>query len=143
MLLIDYASVTLAVIVDLRSGIRRAKQEGRPPTSRGYRRSVDKCLRYLLTLIAFSIVDAMIVVASMLFRSTMGWAIPVFPVCTTMCALLLTLIEGKSVMENTQRRTDFTSAADAARSLLTDRRLTELVKTLRNLLSDAPDDLDK
>ena len=60
MLLIDYAAVIIAVVIDLRSGLRRARREGQPLTSGGYRRSVDKCLRYLLTLMAFTTVDAMI-----------------------------------------------------------------------------------
>ena len=132
MLLIDYTAVIIAVVIDLRSGLRRARRGGQPLTSGGYRRSVDKCLRYLLTLMAFTTVDAMIVVASMLFRSTRGWAIPVFPFCTTLCGLLLALIEGKSVMENTQRRSDFTETARAALSLLTDEQFTSLIDTLRS-----------
>lgn len=133
MLLIDYAAVVLAVIIDLRSAIRRARRLGAPLSSKGYRRSVDKCLRYMLTMLAFSAIDAMIVAGAMLFRSTMGWSVPVFPLCTTICGLLLALIEGKSVMENSQRRADFTQAIQSAVSLLSDRQLTALLDAIRAL----------
>lgn len=136
MLLIDYAAVIAAILVDLRSGTLRARREGRQRTSRGYRCSVDKASRYLITLIALTVVDAMIVSAALMLRSTMQWAIPVFPLFTTLGALALAMIEGKSVMENTQRRTDFTKAAASVNDLLNNKELRKLIASLRELLPD-------
>lgn len=136
MLLIDYFAVITAVMIDLRSGVLRARREGKPRTSGGYRRTVEKLSRYLITLLALSAVDAMLVGAALLFRSTMEWAVPVFPLFTTLGAIALTLIEGKSVMENSQRRQDFSSAAASAAEMLTDTELRRLMSTLRNLINE-------
>lgn len=138
MLLTDYAAVVVAILVDLRSGTLRARREGRPRTSRGYRRTVEKASRYLVTLLALSVIDAMIVGAAMLFRSTMHWEVPVFPLFTTVGAVALTLIESRSVVENSQNRADFTSTAAKATSLLTDKEVRALIDAVRRLL-DASD----
>ncbi len=135
MIFVDYAAVISAVMIDLRSGILKSRREGKARTSRGYRRSVEKLSRYLNTLLALSAVDMMIVVACMLFRATMDWSVPVFPLFTTLGAVALSLIEGKSVMENSQRATDFTEAAAKARKILTDTEILALIDTLRTLIS--------
>ncbi|WP_304638375.1 hypothetical protein [uncultured Muribaculum sp.] len=137
MLFIDYVSVITAVLIDLRSAIMKARRENRPRTSSGYRRTVEKTSRYLTTLIALTIIDAMIVGAALLFRSTMGWSVPVFPLFTTIGAVGLALIEGKSVMENTQRRSDFTSTASSASDFLSDKEFVRLVESLRLLIGNA------
>ncbi len=134
MLLIDYLSVITVVVIDFRSGILRARRERKPRTSKGYRRSVEKIARYLVTLLALTAVDSMLVVSAMLFRSTMEWAVPVFPIFTTVGAIALSLIEGKSVMENSQCRKDFTSAAASATELLTHAELQRLIAAIRRLL---------
>lgn len=135
MLLIDYLAVIIAVIIDFRSGILRARREEKPRTSKGYRQSVEKLSRYLITLLSLSAVDAMLVAAAMLFRSTMGWNIPAFPLFTSIGAIALSLIEGKSVMENSQRRSDFTSAAASASQLLSNTEIRNLIKLLRHLIN--------
>lgn len=139
MLMLDYAAVIVAVVIDLRSGVIRARREGRRRTSRGYRRTVEKLSRYLTTLLALSAVDALIAGTAMLLVSTMGWNLPVMPLFTTLGALALCFIEGKSVVENTQRRSDFTDAASSVTDLLTDADLRRLASTLRDILRrDSP-----
>lgn len=136
MLFIDYFAVIAAVMVDFRSGTLRAKREGRPRTSRGYRRTVEKLSRYLVTLLALTVVDAMIVGAAMLLRSTMEWQIPVFPLFSTIGAIALALIEGKSVMENSQKTTDFTHAASQAADFLSQKEFLQLLDAIKNLKKD-------
>ena len=58
MILVDYAAVITAIMIDFRSGVLRARRRGIPRTSKGYRRSVDKAARYLVTLLASSAIDA-------------------------------------------------------------------------------------
>lgn len=130
----DYLAVIIAVLIDLRSGTLKAKREGIPRTSRGYRRTVEKLSRYLITLLALSAVDAMIVTAALLLKSTMDWAVPVFPLFTTVGAVALALIEGKSVMENSQRRRDFTDAASEVTTLLNHKEIQKLAETLRKII---------
>ena len=57
LLAVDYLGVIVAVCVDLHSGLRKASRLGQPRTSRGYRRTVDKGLRYLATLLSLTLVD--------------------------------------------------------------------------------------
>ena len=142
MLMLDYAAVICAVVIDLRSGVIRARREGRRRTSRGYRQTVEKLSRYLVTLLALSAVDALIAGTAMLLVSTMGWNLPVMPLFTTLGALALCFIEGKSVVENTQRRADFTDAASSVADLLTDRELQRLATILRRLISSTRPDAD-
>lgn len=134
LLLVDYVAVLVAVVIDLRSGTLKARRNGVPRTSGGYRRTVDKLSRYFITLMALTVIDAMLVVSAMLLRSTMGWSVPVFPLFTTLGAVCLTLIEAKSVMENLQSKTDYTSAADAVAGLLADKSFRALIDALRDVI---------
>ncbi len=133
LLLFDYVGVLLSILIDLRSGTINARRRGVPRTSGGYRRTVDKASRYFITLLALSVIDGVFMVVALLLRSTMGWSIPVLPLFTTIGAISLCLIEAKSVMENTQQKSDFTSAADSLSDLLDDKSLRRLIDALRHL----------
>ncbi len=126
LLFLDFTSVIVAAVCDLVSALRRVRRLGMRRTSRGYRRTVDKLARYFITLMSLAVVDALLIVSALLLRSTMHWSVPVFPLFTTLGALCLTLIETKSVMENTQRRCDMTDAAKVANDLLNDPALQNL-----------------
>lgn len=134
-LIIDYASVTAAALIDLRSALRKCRREGIRRTSRGYRRTVDKLGRYYTTLMALTVIDAMLAVSAIMLRATAGWSLPAFPLFTTLGAVAITLIEVKSVIENTQRRDDFTSTARAITDMLDTPQFRELADRLRDLLA--------
>lgn len=138
-LLLDFFAVMVATVVDLVSALRKAARMGVKRTSRGYRRTVDKLLRYFLTLIALSAVDLLLVISMLSLRSTMGWHLPVFPLFTTVGAVAMTLIEAKSVMENAHKKSDLTSMAEAAAELLSDPSLKSLLEVLRSLRDRLPD----
>lgn len=133
LVLTDYVAVMLAVAVDLRSGTMRARREGRPRTSRGYRRTVDKASRYFVTLLALTIIDVLLVLSVFLLQATAGISLPAFPLFTTLGAIGLTLIEVKSVMENSRHRKDLQDAARSVNDLLQDPAITELMERLREL----------
>lgn len=130
-LVVEYLCVLLAVLVDLRSGVVRARREKRPRTSRGYRRTVEKASRYYMVLFALTIVDVMWMMSALLLRESMGWQLPVFPFVTTVGAVGLSLIEMKSVMENTHSRKELTDAVRAVNELLDDPDVAELVRKIR------------
>lgn len=133
LVLTDYVAVMLAVAVDLRSGTMRSRREGRPRTSRGYRRTVDKASRYFVTLLALTIIDVLLVLSVFLLQATAGISLPAFPLFTTLGAIGLTLIEVKSVMENSRHRKDLQDAARSVNDLLQDPAITELMERLREL----------
>lgn len=134
LVVMDYVSVTAASLIDLRSALLKAKRSGQPRTSKGYRRTVEKLSRYYVTLMALSVVDGMLVISAMLLRSTAGWSVPVFPLFTTLGAIAMTLIEAKSVVENSQRKSDYTEAARAINDALDNPELKELLGRLRELI---------
>lgn len=134
----DYLAVVAAVIVDLRSAVLKARRQNLPRTSRGYRRSIDKARRYLTTLLALSAVDAMIVLTAVMLRSTMQWAVPALPLFTTIGALAITLIEAKSVVENTQDARRYRDAMRSLSNALDSDELRRLIDTLRSLAQDKP-----
>lgn len=130
---VSFISVILATLFDLASALRKARGEGRRLQSRGLRRTVDKLLRYLLTLMGLGIVDGLQILSVMALRVTMEWRLPVFPALTVAGALAMCLIEVKSIMENTHRRSDFTSVVNSASDLLKDPSVREFLDALRKI----------
>ena len=127
---VDYVGVIVAVAVDLRSGLRKASRNGQTHTSRGYRRTVDKGLRYLATLLSLTLVDVILALSAMCLRSMTGWSLPVMPLLTTVGALFMMLVEAKSVVENLHSEADLREAAQTLSKLLTDKRLHEIARRI-------------
>lgn len=135
LLVFDFFAVMIATAVDLVSGLRKSRRAGVCARSRGFRRTIDKLLRYFLTLIALTAVDALLILSMLSLRVTMGWSLPLFPLFATIGALAMTLIEVKSVMENSHSKSDLTSAVASASDLLADPAVEHLLETLRSLRS--------
>lgn len=95
-----FLCVCMAVAVDLRSGVRKARYEGRGLTSGGFRRTVRKLGDYMVVMTGMAVVDLLYVWAAMMLRATGGLSLPSFPFLSAVGALLICLIEAKSVVEN-------------------------------------------
>lgn len=118
LIVIQYVGVLLAVLADLVSGLRKARRNGEPIISGGLRRTVSKLSSYYLALFCLTIVDTLAVTA-LVTLADMGRApVPAFPYLTTVGALSLTLIEAKSIAENSPHRTSFLAAIRMMMSLL-------------------------
>ncbi len=115
---VEYLCVLLAVLADLWSGWRKAGRRKERRTSRGLRNTVDKVARYFNALIALTVIDIMIIAGAAYLRSTQGWDIPIFPVCTLVGAVALALIEVKSICENASEKGDMQEAAALLRKVL-------------------------
>ena len=139
LLIIDYAAVMIATIIDLCSGINKCHRLNITRSSSGYRRTIDKLGRYYITLISLTAIDAMLATTAMLLQSTAGWSIPAIPLFTTIGAIAMTLIEVKSVMENTQQKTDYTSTAQALNRMLENPELNALAEHIRKILKTEND----
>lgn len=119
LLLIDYLCVLAAVIADLVSGLRKARQRGEKCTSSGLRRTVDKIGRYYLALFSMTVIDVMLV-ASLDFLKESGFTIiPAFPYLTSCGALALALIEVKSICEHSDEKGDLRQVLTNIISILT------------------------
>lgn len=115
---VEYLCVLLAVLADLWSGWRKAGRRKERRTSRGLRNTVDKVARYFNALIALTVIDIMIIAGAAYLRSTQGWDIPIFPVCTLVGAVALALIEVKSICENASEKGDMQEAAALLKKVL-------------------------
>ncbi|MDE6305739.1 MAG: phage holin family protein [Muribaculaceae bacterium] len=115
---VEYLCVLLAVLADLWSGWRKAGRRKERRTSRGLRNTVDKVARYFNALIALTVIDIMIIAGAAYLRSTQGWNIPIFPVCTLVGAVALALIEVKSIYENASEKGDMQEAAALLKKVL-------------------------
>lgn len=134
LLIIDYAAVMIATIIDMCSGINKCRRLNITRTSSGYRRTIDKLGRYYITLMALTAIDAMLATTAMLLQSTAGWSIPALPLFSTIGAVAMTLIEAKSVVENTQQKTDYTSTAQALNRILENPELNALAEHIKKIL---------
>ena len=117
-LAVEYGGVVAAVAADFVSGVIKSRRAGVPRTSRGYRRTFDKLLRYLTALASHSLVDAVILAAVACLRGTGGLSIPLLPVLTSVGALAMALIEAKSICERVEDKGDFHRGADMVERLI-------------------------
>lgn len=127
LVLVDYVSVTAAVGVDLVSGLSKAGREGRRRTSRGLRRTVSKLTGYMMMLAAMGLLDFVLTTSAVYLHVAHGVSIPVLPLFTTLGALGLCIIEGKSVVENSRNR-------DEIARLAGDKRLGRIIERILNKL---------
>lgn len=127
----EYVAVLAAMLIDLRAGTLKARRRGEKRTSRGYRRTVDKASRYFITLMALSVMDAVVVMTLYYMRAGMGWHVPVFPALTTIGSIGLILIEVKSVMESAQQKGDYRRALTDLAQLLSEPGLQRFLDIIR------------
>ena len=113
-LAVEYGGVVAAVAADFVSGVIKSRRAGVPRTSRGYRRTFDKLLRYLTALASLSLILA----AVACLRGTGGLSIPLLPVLTSVGALAMALIEAKSICERVEDKGDFHRGADMVERLI-------------------------
>jgi hypothetical protein len=100
----EYLLVLLAVVADLWSGVRKAKQRGEARTSYGFKRTVDKLCKYYNLMVILTILDLMQIVGIWYMDQYYGYRLPVFPVVTLLGAIFIGLIEAKSIYEKADEK---------------------------------------
>lgn len=108
-----YVIAFTAMLIDLRSGIQKAKRLGLARTSKGFRMTIIKINQYLLLMMLLSLVDISKTLVG--FLNIFGWRD--MPWLTFLGAIVICLIELKSVWENTQRGNK-KEIAEAVRGLI-------------------------
>lgn len=125
---VDYLAVVAGVCADLVAGVRKARAQGRPLTSKGFRRTVDKLSSYCLMLAALTVVDAVVAAATFCINhQSAESALPIIPVFSTLGALGILLIEVKSIFESATEKADRDSA------LTTLHQIIDIISRLRNV----------
>lgn len=118
LIIIEYSGVLFAIIADLCSGLHKARINNTPRTSRALRRTIDKIARYFNTLLALTILDAMIIAGVIYLQSSGIAALPVVPIFSMLGAIALTIIEIKSIFEKSEEKGDLSQATKTIRELL-------------------------
>jgi hypothetical protein len=112
-------------LLDFISGVRKAKQRGEHITSDGWKRSVKKVTGYYNMLLALVVVDAMQVGCIWYLNTFHDYHLPTFPFMTLIGALVVALIEIKSIREKADEKvkkqtTDVATLATAIATHVTD-----------------------
>jgi membrane protein required for beta-lactamase induction len=134
----EYLLVLLAVVSDLWSGVRKAKQRGEARTSYGFKRTVDKLCKYYNLMIALTILDLMQITGVWYIDQYYGYSLPVFPLVTLIGALSIGMIEVKSIYEKADEKVkdDYHQVAALLAEIAKDRndtdKLSELVQDFLN-----------
>ncbi|MCC8038527.1 MAG: phage holin family protein [Bacteroidales bacterium] len=91
-ILLLYSGVMLAMVVDLIAGVYKAKQAGIARTSTGYKKTLEKAIKYFCPMLILTIIDLLTT------------PILAYPHLTMACALYCGYCEFKSVWENTHTK---------------------------------------
>lgn len=102
-----YIMVLIAILADLWSGVRKAKQNNIVRSSYGFKRTVDKIARYYNVLLALTVVDTMQMGALWYLETYYDISFPMFPFVTLIGAIGIALIEIKSIFEKAEDKVQF------------------------------------
>ena len=119
-ILLCYVVDILAIIVDLRAGIKKAKQRGEYRSSTGYRRTIEKATKYFNFLIFGLLFDTLQITVCYLLHNQVGSNLPNIPFVTILFAVGILIIEVKSVYEKAENKTknEIKDAAKTAQEVI-------------------------
>lgn len=107
------------ILLDLQSGIRKAKKAGKYRSSKKLRRTFDKIVSYYTVVFFGTLVDILQVFG----LCCLGWSFPKFPFVTFIAVLGVGVIEFKSIVEKMEdkERAQIQDAAETLVALMKDR----------------------
>ena len=118
--LLCYVVDIVAIIIDLRAGIKKAKQRGEYRSSTGYRRTIEKATKYFNFLIFGLLFDTLQITVCYLLHNQVGSNLPTIPFITILFAVGILIIEVKSVYEKAENKTknEIKDAAKTAQEVI-------------------------
>lgn len=139
-----YILVLFAILADLWSGVRKARENGIARSSYGYRRTLDKVARYYNVLLALSVVDAMQMSSIWYLEKYYDMVVPMFPFVTLIGALGISLIEIKSIYEKADDKVRIENVGELASKIVTNKDdIGEIVKAVLGYLNKPDPDTNK
>lgn len=123
---VEYILVLIAVMLDLWSGVRKARKTGKIRTSYGYRRTVDKLARYYNLLFLMTIIDVMQISGIWYANVCYGHRWPLIPALTMFGAIGFGIIELKSIYEKAEDK-EIHRITEMTGQVITNRRDVEAV----------------
>jgi uncharacterized membrane protein len=107
-----YILVFMLILLDLWSGVRKAKRKGDYISSYGLRKTLNKIARYYNMLFAVSVIDILQMLAVFYAKyNGVVLFLPILPVFTFLAAIFIGIIEVKSIYEKSDKK-DKARAAD-------------------------------
>lgn len=104
-LVFNYIAVFIAIMLDLASGIRKAKLRGEYRSSKGLRRTTQKISQYYTAMLMLGVVDAIQIVAINDYNVKADFHIPILPIFSYIGSLFVCYIEFRSITESADKKT--------------------------------------
>ncbi len=108
-LAVTYGGVVIAMVIDFVTGVRKARRAGVATRSRGYKKTCDKAVKYLLPMGCLTCID---IISSVFFSA---------PFLTMAMGAFNIFCEWKSVMETTFEKKQIRDAAETVRAIIENR----------------------
>ena len=99
-----YIIILAMVLLDLWSGIRKAKQRGEYTSSYGLRRTFDKLGKYYNVIIALTVADVLQMGFLWHYNIENQMSIPILPFVTALGAFFVCFVEIKSICESADKK---------------------------------------
>ena len=135
-LAVVYILVFIVIMLDLMSGIMKARRRGKLRSSYALRKTVDKIVRYFSMLLVITAIDAVQMLAISQWDLSTGHHIPILPFLTFLAAIFVGFIELKSIYENSEEKEQarIEEAAEVLAKLA--KKFPELIDELRHYKPD-------
>lgn len=108
-LAVTYGGVVISMVVDFVTGVCKARRAGIATRSRGYKKTCDKAVKYLLPMVCLTCID---MISSVFFSA---------PFLTMAMGAFNIFCEWKSVMETTYEKKQISEAAETVRAIIENR----------------------
>lgn len=99
-----YGLIFVMVVLDLWSGVRKAKRRGEFTSSIGLRRTTEKLAKYYNLIIALTVTDLLQMGFLGYYNMENESSIPLLPFVTALGALLVCIVEIKSIYESADKK---------------------------------------
>lgn len=135
-LAIVYVLVFFVIMLDLVSGVSKAKRRGKLRSSYALRKTVDKLVRYFSMLLVITAIDVVQMLAVSQWDLATGHKIPCLPFLTFLAAMFVGFIELKSIYENSDEKEQarIEDAADDISKLVA--KFPEIIEELKRYKND-------
>lgn len=124
---VEYILVFVAVLLDLISGLKKAKKRGEATLSEALRRTSDKLGRYYLPLMGLTVADLAQIAGIWLLDTYWSYSIPVFPIITLFGTIGICAIEIKSIMEKAEDKAKYIRVGKLSKDLLKNKDSTDKI----------------
>lgn len=135
-----YVIVLMAILLDLFSGISKAKKNGVIRSSYGYRRTVEKIRQYIVPLVGLTFMDILQMAPIWYMAQYHDKSYILFPFVTLVGAFGLCLIEVKSIYEKAENKVRIDDVGHLVGKILVNKDdLTQVVKEVGGWMKSDPE----